>query len=234
MKKTIALLLILSVYMAVCTSCGVSPNESSHTPAIENTSAPIPTGETMDPAIPDPVIVSPLPVTIDLDNCTIAVSLSEGSFFTDSSGALQILAAVYTYDLYDAVDISLLKAGDTIMIRNQKILITSLEHSNYGSLMINGGLDVGGYELRTDENTVYYETGYSDVKAWVKIGVVSLSVSQDFVYTDTSDLDGEPVVYDYNRLLQAYRSIDYSFTPQNTTLVIENGVATAMNRIYAP
>ena len=231
MKKTMMLLLLLSVFLAACTS-HESPSGESPQPSITET----PSDSALN--IEDiPSTILPLPATVDLEHlndCTIAVSLSNGSIFLDDNSALQILAAVYAYDLYDAVELSQMKTGDTLVIRSQEIPITSLEYSTYGSLIINGGLDVGGYEFYTDENTVYYETGYSDMKAWREIGIVTLPVSSEFVYTDSSDLDNEPVLYYYDDLLPSNSSIDYHFTPQNTSLVIENGMVIAMNRIYTP
>lgn len=242
MKKFIVFLLILTIFLTACASTQTPPGESNQPPAAESPDVPPPTGEgdtssSTDAPPSAPSTLLPLPMTIQLENlddCTIAVALSEGSIFQDHDGTLQILAAVYAYDLYDAVALSQLKTGDTIVIRSMKIAITSLEYSSYGNLLINGGLDGGGYELCTDENTVFYETGYSDVKAWQKVGVVTLTVSPDFVYTDSSDPDGEIVLRHYDDLLTSDNGIDYYFTPQNTTLVIENGMVTAMNRVYTP
>ena len=154
MKKTIALLLLLSMFLTACTSYETPSGESTQAPATENPSDSAANLDTTSSTI------FPLPVTVDLehlDDCTIAVSLSNGSIFLDDNGTMQILVAVYAYDLYDAVDFSLIKTGDTLVIRNQEILITSLEHSTYGSFIINGGLAVGGYEFCTDDNTMYYD-----------------------------------------------------------------------------
>ena len=85
-------------------------------------------------------IISPLPVTIDinnLDNCTVAVSLEQGDAYVDDTGAMQMDVIVYTYDLYDMVDIASLKEGDVIVIREQEVKITSLERNEKG-LLING------------------------------------------------------------------------------------------------
>ena len=238
MKKNILLLLMFSILLTACSPNQTPSTESNQTPVTEAPITPPPTEEQIptDTTL-SPVTVTPLPETIDLDNpdnCTIAVGLSDGSIFADQSGTLQILATVFSYDLYDAVELSQLKVGDTLVIRDMEIVITSLEYSSHGNLLINGGLDAGGYDLCTDENTVYYETGYSDMKSWQEIGVVTLPVSPDFVYTDSSNLDREPVLYHYDDLLHPDNGIDYYFTPQNTTLVIENGMVTAMNRIYTP
>ena len=77
-------------------------------------------------------IISPLPVTIDLnqlDNCTVAVSFEEGDAYVDDTGIMRLDATIYTYDLYDMVDISLLEEGDTIVIRHQEVSVKNLERN---------------------------------------------------------------------------------------------------------
>ncbi len=106
-----------------------------------------------DDAIEDNTIegrtIEPLLNDIDinnLDNCTVAISLEQGNAYVDDTGAMQMDVIVYTYDLYDMVDMAALKEGDTIVIRNQEVKITSLERTEKG-ILINDGLDNGGYEF---------------------------------------------------------------------------------------
>ena len=76
--------------------------------------------------------ILPLPVSVDvnnLDNCTLAVSLEQGDAYVDDTGAMQMDVTVYTYDLYDMVDMAALKEGDTIVIRGQEVKITSIERN---------------------------------------------------------------------------------------------------------
>ena len=61
------------------------------------------------------------------------------------------------------VDMAALNEGDTIVIRGQEVKITSIERNERG-ILINGGLDNGGYDFGTDDTTVWYECGYSDSK----------------------------------------------------------------------
>lgn len=199
---------------------------------------PVPTTAAVtEPATTAPAVVTPLPVSIDmahLDNCTIAVSMEEGDAYVDDEGLMQMDVTVYAYDLYDLVDISRLKAGDTMILRQEPVLIETIEESNYGSILINGGLDLGGYELVTGEDTVYYETGYSDVKSWYPLGTATIRVSPDFVYTDRSDLDRDPILYYPGDFLIPDTGIDYDFTPHNCTITIQDGLAISMEKIYTP
>lgn len=227
MKKHAIMLFTLCWLLTACASA------QETLPATQTAATSAAVTETVTEAAP----VSPLPVTVDtahLDNCTVAVSLSKGDAYVDDTGVMQMKVTVYTYDLYDMADIARLQVGDTILIRRQDIPVTDLEWTAYGTLMINGGLDEGGYELLTDEATVFYETGYSDVKAWQAVGEATIRVSPDFVYTDSSDPDHDPVICFPGDFLTEAAGIDYSFTPQNTTIVIQNGLVTAMHRVYTP
>ena len=181
--------------------------------------------------------ISPLPVTIDmnqLDNCTVAVSFEEGDAYVDDTGIMRLDATVYTYDLYDMVDISLLEEGDTIVIRNQEVQVTSLEKNDKGLVIINGGEENGGYDLFTDDSGVYYEMGFNDTKAYYPLGEATIRVSVDFNFYDNSDIEaGEKMFYPGDFLIDD-AGIRYDFNANNTTIVIEDGQIIAMNRIYTP
>ena len=181
--------------------------------------------------------IFPLPVTIDLnqlDNCTVAVSFEEGDAYVDDTGIMRLDATVYTYDLYDMVDISLLEEGDTIVIRNQEVEVTTLERTERGLVIINGGEENGGYDLFTDDSGVYYEMGFNDTKAYYPLGEATIRVSVDFNFYDNSDIEaGEKMFYPGDFHIDD-AGIRYDFNANNTTIVIEDGQIIAMNRIYTP
>lgn len=195
----------------------------------------VPSSETTEVQENGPVM--PLPVTVDLDHlndCTVAISLDKGDVYTDKNGAVQMDATVYVYDLYDMVDISLLKEGDSILLRQKEVVIDSIERKDNGAVLINGGLDVGGYELYTSGNTVYYERGYSDSKFYYELGKVTLPVSAEFIYNDASDLDKDAVIYRAEDFLKDTAGLKYYFGPNNTTIQIEGGYVTVMTMVYVP
>ena len=237
MKNKLFLACILLTSIVIASGCSGEKEPSSGETQVEDTN----TDENEDDSeeeevIPGKVLViSPLPTTIDvnhLEDCTVAVSLEEGGAFIDDAGTMQMKVNVYTYDLYDMVDIAQMKPGDTFSRYQESVQIVSLEQHDNGNISINGGLDVGGYELRTDDGTTYYETAYSDFKNYYEIGEVTLPVSADFVYTDAIDLDNEAVTYNFSDLMEG--GLDYFFTPHNTKLVIEGGNVVAMERVYTP
>ena len=185
-----------------------------------------------------PVAVVPLPETLNmdhLDNCMVAISLDKESVIPCAGGAYpaQMKVTVYTYDVYDMVDIGLLEVGDVIVINQQDVVVTKLERESY-LVRINGGLDNGGYDLRTDDNGVYYETGYSDAKTLYAIGQATLPVSPEFVFTDSADPENQSVDYSLDDLFKNETLFNVTFTPDNTSIVIEDGVVTQMYRRYTP
>ena len=195
----------------------------------------VPSSETAEVVENEPV--APLPVAVDLnqlEDCMVAISLNKGDVYMDKSGAVQMDVTVYVYDLYDMVDIALLKEGDSILIRQEEVVISSVERKESGTVIFNGGLDAGGFELHTDGDTVYYEQGYSDVKSYYELGKVTLPVSEKFIYNDASDLDKQAVIYSAEDFLKDNPGIKYYFGPSSTTIQIENGYVTAMTRVYVP
>ena len=243
MKKMILLMTILCCLLAACGS--PNPSETIAVPTVADPEPPLlttePTQIPTDAPTEAPVaaVIMPLPTTLDvnsLDNCTVAVSLEQdGAYY--GSGITQIPTmnvTVYTYDLYDMVDIAALSGGDTILIQDEEVVIEALERTENGDIIINGGLDMGGFELRTDENTVYYEVGYSDAKYWRELGEFSGEVSADFIFTDTSDLDKGPVTYTFDDLVNVNYDPLPGFGPQNTTITIQDGYIISMERVYTP
>ena len=182
-------------------------------------------------------IVEPLPQGIDInnpDNCTVAVSFEEGDAYVDDTGVMRLDVEIYTYDLYDMVDMASLKEGDTIRIRQKEVVVTSIEHNDFGTLMINGGIENGGYDFFTNDSGVYFECGLSDMKSYYEIGEVTLRVSPDFEFYDSSDLDKGEVLYYPGDFLTSDAGIVYHFVPYNTSIVIEDGMVIRMERVYTP
>lgn len=194
--------------------------------------------ETLGTEATKTAIIFPLPSTIDLNNimdCTLAVAIENGGIYASKADSTihNITVKVYDYEVFDLVDISLLEIGSVIMINNEQIEITSIERNALGTVIINGGLDVGGYELVTNDSGIFYSIGYSDAKTYFELGEVELELASDFTYIDASDLDNAEKKYTINDL-STNNSINYSGTPHNTSIVVENGVVTSMKKIYTP
>lgn len=182
-------------------------------------------------------VISPLPESLDinaLDNCTVAVTLEKGDAFVDDSGKMVMKIKAFSYELYDMVDIAELKAGDVIKRLNEEIEITELERLDTGLVRINGGEEKGGFDLASNDSTVYYEIGMNDVKNYYELGEITLPVSDEFEYVDESELDSEAKIYYPGDFLTEDAGLIYNFNPNNTSVVIENGVIIRMTKVYTP
>ena len=215
MKKTLSIILTLILSVGLFAGC------NSQTGKEENNAK----------------VINPLPETLDvnaLDNCTVAVSLEKGDAYVDDNGKMVMNLTVYSYELYDMVDISTLEENDVIVRQNKEVKITGLERLDSGLVRINGGEENGGFDLVSNDNTVYYETGMNDIKAYYELGKVILPVSVDFRYIDESEPEKEAKTYYPGDFLTDYAGLEYNFTPNNTTIVIEDGVIIRMNKVYMP
>ena len=211
MKKTLSIILAVVLMLAVFAACTTEKEEQN--------------------------VIHPLPETLDINNledCTVSISLEKGNAYVDDSGVMVMKVKVYSYDLYDMVDISSLKENDTIARRNEEVKVTELQRLESGLVRINGGEENGGFDLISNGGTVYYETGMDDAKAYYELGEVTLPVSAEFEYLDQSELDAGIKTYYPGDFLGDDAEIEYDFSPYNTTILIENGIVTKMNKTYMP
>lgn len=177
----------------------------------------------------------PLPDTTmeNLTDAILAVSLEEGGAYVDDTGRMQMDLTIYTYDLYDMAEFSQLKEGDTIVIQGKDVVVTSLERTDTGLVLINGGMEAGGYDFTHSDSGVYYEAGFNDVKSWYEVGKETIRVSTEMTGVDNGDPEmGEVELFPGSFLIGEVT--DYNFTPYNTTVRVEDGQIVYMERIYTP
>ena len=235
MKKTLLTILVCGLCLCLFAGCKTqTPNDVTN-PEVENTENK--ENENIENVEDDFKIILPLPETIDinaLDNCTVAVSLEKGDAYVNDEGKMMMDLTVYTYALYDMVDIATLAENDIIVRKGEEVTVKEIERLDTGLININGGEENGGFSLISSDSTVYYEIGMSDVKAYYAIGEVSIPVSTEFIYTDASDLDAEAIEYYPGDFLLEEEIFDYNFNPNNTSVVVENGKIVAMKKVYTP
>lgn len=234
MKKIIAL---LAVFCLLLVGCSEAQEETTVAPTEEVTEVTEVTEAEETTEAEEAVeakMILPLPDTTmeNLDDAILAVALEEGGAYVDDEGAMQMDLTIYTYDKYDMVDISMLQVGDIIVGCDGELEVATLETGD-GFITINGGLEEGGMYLATDDSGVYYEVGMNDAKNWYEVGAATIRVSDEFVMTDSSDLEAEPVVYYPGDFLNGTIEGFY-FTPLNTTVRVEGGKIVELNLIYVP
>ena len=250
MKKVIVLFLTLCLLLTGCTVAIEKPAQTQQ-PAVEE-SSPVQEmvgepeyreEEPVQEIVGEPeyreeeaATIRPLADTTmdNLSDGIFAIQLDEGEAYLDNdSGKMQMNIDIYSYDLYDMVDIAMLKEGDVLVTNAGEVKITQLTRKEDGSIAINGGLDSEGFDLVTDDSGVYFERGYSDVKNWYKAGRATVRVSDEFQFTDFSNPDDGGIVYYAGDFLNGVVT-DYYFNPYNTTIRIENGEVVEMTRVYIP
>ena len=153
-----------------------------------------------------------------------------GSDIREDGGQLVIDLTVYTYDLYDAVDISMLAAGDTLVLKGEDIPVTAVAEEN-GGVTVNGGLENGGVDLISAGGGAYRLQLEDDARDLYEVGTITLPVGQDCVLTDDSDPEAP------GRTLYAGDLLglgDEVFSPQATTVETAGGMVTAIHRDYMP
>ena len=217
MKKILSVIMAVILSLGMLAGCGTKTETESKEPNVN--------------------VISPLPETIDinaLDNCTVAISLEKGGAYVNDSGKMVMDVTVYSYELYDIVDIASLKENDVILRKNEEVKVTEIERLETGLVRINGGEENGGFDLVSNDSTVYYESGMNDIKAYYELGSVTLPVSDEFEYVDESDLDVDAKKYFAEDFLKDDSGIEYNFSPNNTSIVIENGTIIKMNKTYMP
>ena len=217
MKKKLSIILVIILSFSLLAGCSTQTGNKNETNNAK--------------------VISPLPETLDvnaLENSTVAVSLKKGDAKLSKSGKMEMNLTVYSYELYDMVDIASLKENDVIVRKNEKVTVTELERLDSGLVRINGGEENGGFDLMSNDSTVYYEVGMNDIKAYYELGKVTLLVSDEFEYIDESDPDKKAKIYYPKDFLTDDSGIEYNFTPYNTSVVIENGSIIKMNKVYMP
>lgn len=221
----------LILIAAALTGCASSQSAAQPNPQPDTQpSAAVPVTEPARTILPQPQTID----LANLDNCTVAVSLTEGDAYVDDTGVARMQVRVYDYDRYDLVDISQLSVGDTIVIRGQDITVSSLERDIRGEVLVNGGLEADGYTLVTDDSGVFFERLENDAHAWQELGTAVIRLSTEFLFTDSADPDKGETTYYPGDFLIPNGGIVYDFSPNNTTLTIENGQIVSMNRVYTP
>ena len=101
--------------------------------------------------------IAPLPAGVSVDSlkdCTVPASFTNNDF-NWMGGNLSM--TVYNTDLYDAVEVSQMQVGDTIIYAGEPIIISQIDQTE-GGVEINGGqVDEGGCCRRRDLHHKRYE-----------------------------------------------------------------------------
>lgn len=180
--------------------------------------------------------IRPLSVFVDMNNpedCTMPAAFKTSDINLE---AMEMTYTMYSKDYYDAVDINMLQIGDTLLYNGQDMLVESIEDRG-GDLHINGGLDMGGCELRADDGGTYVSRGLDDIATFTEIGKITLPISETLEVSDSINNPNSPVIAGYEDLedyIEGLEEWSSSFTTYNTTVEIRGGKIVAITRIWTP
>lgn len=181
--------------------------------------------------------IEPLPAISlaadSLQDCTLpAVFASNSIDWEDST----LTVKFYNMDLYDAVEISLLQVGDTLLYRGEPMVVATIEERGEG-LDINGGIDNGGCCLYGYEGGTYVAREYDDHAVYSPIGTLRVAIDPNCILVDCGEEPLDPSdtissgLRQYLEGLEDYRQL---FFQLNTVVTVEHGKVTAINRRWIP
>ena len=181
-------------------------------------------------------IIKPLPSGIKLGaikNATVPASFTANSFYW-AEGDLSF--DVWAEDLYDAVEVTQMQEGDTLVYKGQKIIVQTIDDES-GVLAINGGLENGGAYLKAYEGGTFRGLQFDDHSTYTRIGSVDMPLAYDFRIIDC----GEQYTDKYDTItkgqklyIDSIQSVRGDFNYLNTRIMIENGVVVEITRRWIP
>ncbi|HRX59470.1 MAG TPA: hypothetical protein P5075_11925 [Eubacteriales bacterium] len=228
MKK--AMLPLLAAFVLIFAGCTGSLPSAQQAQA-----SPVPV-ESIEPAAAAGKI-EPLPAayTLDaLDNCTFPASFQAADVYLNDDGALVVQMTVYDCETFDLVDVSRLAEGGTLVTGGEEMPIESVERSDDGRVLINGGSSNGGCTLATQDNGVYYALGADGAALYRALGETTLPVGQNFTFTDSSEPNGAGKTSYAGDFLTEMETSDTSFSQYGTSVTVQDGFIINIARVCNP
>ena len=166
-------------------------------------------------------------------NATTLPALFSFTDFNWKDSTLTLTA--YSIDTYKASEIDNLQKGDTILFRNDTIIVSKIEKGRY--LTINGGIENGGVELAAYEGGTYRVQLMDDHPQYSELGKVQLPLSDTFTIIDCGDNPEDPydtIRTNHKQRLENMKEYKHDFIELNTRVKIENGKITNITRNWIP
>ena len=181
--------------------------------------------------------ISPLglntPIDSTLNNSTIAAAFNVNDF-NWQEGKLSI--TVYHEYIYDAVAVSQMQMGDTIIYEDTAIPIDSVKVTDK-FVIINGGIEQGGTELCPYEGGTYRAVSLDDHSVYKEIGKANVTLPKDFTLIDCGENPTDPcdtICAGQKAYINQLPEHRQNFNPLNTRIRIEKGIVKEINRRWIP
>ena len=182
--------------------------------------------------------VAPMPAAVSIDslkNCMVPASFNSATDFNWMGGLLTM--NVYNEDLYDAVEVTQLQVGDTLVYDGAPIVIEKIDETANG-MEINGGqVDQGGCLLVPYEGGTYIGRGMDDYATYTELGKAQVPLAENFIIVDCGENPTDPndtIRADQKLYLETLSQGRAQFSCLNTLVTIENGAITAISRRWTP
>lgn len=181
-------------------------------------------------------MIAPLPAGISVDNlqdCTVPAAFTSEDFHW-MGGNLSM--TVYNMDLYDAVEISQMQVGDTIVYHGDSVVINTIAE-DHGGIDINGGLDEGGCCLAGYEGGTYVARFWDDHATYTQLGKAEVALAEDFILIDCGEFPDDPsdtIRTNQKLYIENLEDGRKDFYSLNTRVTIENGMISEINRHWIP
>lgn len=231
-KLTILVTALCLTALTACSTNQANSSQSAQPNQSAQTSQPAEPAQSTAPAT-EAKSVKPAPsANIDLKDPegTNAVSFTAADVKKDGD-KITLTMKVYEQELFDAVEVSQLKAGDTITAGGEAVKITKIEEIKTGGVAINGGYDNGGITLFPGDGGTYYQVKENDAKTYQEVGTATLPLGDKFELIDNSNNDNKKLTA---QDMTTLKDDGNSFNVNNTTATVENGVITNITRAYMP
>lgn len=228
MKKR--LILVIALCLTALTACSTNPTSSTQSAQpSQSTSA----AQSAEPAAEAKIIKPMSTGNFDPKNpidMNTAVSFTAANVHKDGD-KITLDVTIYEEELFDAVEVTQLKAGDTITAGGKEVKVTKVEELKTGGYAINGGYEQGGVTLFPGDGGTYYQVKENDAKTYVKVGTATLPLSDKFELVDNAENANKKLTA---QDMTTLKEDSIGFNENNTTVTVENGVITNITRAYMP
>ncbi|MCF0194454.1 MAG: DUF3298 domain-containing protein [Bacteroidaceae bacterium] len=179
--------------------------------------------------------VSPLPVAFDAEsmkNCIVAASIRLEDI--DWEGRM-VTMEVWSKDVYDAVEVTQLAAGDTLMYDGSAIVVERVEETEAGMEVNGGEVTEGGCMLVPNEGGTYVARHIDMHATYTKQGTVRKPMSERLVLVNCGEQYGDASDTVRTGVRAYVESREHiSFHVLNTLVAIEDGAVVAITRRWIP
>ena len=167
----------------------------------------------------------------EFNNAKVPASFTMNDLVQAYDGTYTLTVTLYGYEYFSAKDITALNVGDTVYCLGNPVKVETAEISG-DRVIINGGIENGGRVFRTNDYSVYYESGMNDMKSYYTIGVNSYTLAEDFTLTDNAVMES-PKTYTASEFAALSDDV-YGFRNRNTIVNTTDGVISSIVRNYTP